>query len=239
MPKARFENIYQDLKAKVLDGTYGYQSFLPPETELTASYTCSRNTLRRALSMLSDEAYLQPIHGRGVRVIWQKQTHDILGSLEGLESFQEYAQRNGLIPYTEVKQFETIVCSDALAYHTGFTAGESLIRIVRIRDLNGIPRQIDHDYLLESAVGRLSKEDARRSIFSYLEETLGMRILKSKRQITVELATDEDFSYLDLGTFNCVAVTESHSFNSDGIMFEFTQTRSHPATFCYNVISKR
>ena len=36
MPKARFENIYQDLKAKVLDGTYGYQSFLPPETELTA-----------------------------------------------------------------------------------------------------------------------------------------------------------------------------------------------------------
>ena len=130
MPKARFENIYQDLKAKVLDGTYGYQSFLPPETELTASYTCSRNTLRRALSMLSDEAYLQPIHGRGVRVIWQKQTHDILGSLEGLESFQEYAQRNGLIPYTEVKQFETIVCSDALAYHTGFTAGESLIRIV-------------------------------------------------------------------------------------------------------------
>ena len=125
------------------------------------------------------------------------------------------------------------------AYHTGFTAGESLIRIVRIRGLNGIPRQIDHDYLLESAVGRLSKEDARRSIFSYLEETLGMRILKSKRQITVELATDEDFSYLDLGTFNCVAVTESHSFNSDGIMFEFTQTRSHPATFCYNVISKR
>ena len=46
MPKARFENIYQDLKAKVLDGTYGYQSFLPPETELTASYTCSRNTRR-------------------------------------------------------------------------------------------------------------------------------------------------------------------------------------------------
>lgn len=77
MPKARFENIYRDLKVKILDGTYAYQTFLPTETELTASYACSRNTLRRALSMLSDETYLQPIHGKGVRVIWQKQSHEI------------------------------------------------------------------------------------------------------------------------------------------------------------------
>ncbi|EPD77519.1 GntR family transcriptional regulator [Atopobium sp. oral taxon 199] len=239
MPKARFENIYRDLKVKILDGTYAYQTFLPTETELTASYACSRNTLRRALSMLSDETYLQPIHGKGVRVIWQKQSHEILGSLEGLESFHEYAERNGLIPFTEVKQFDAITCTAALAERTGFLVGDQLIRIVRVRGLNGVARQVDHDYLLSSAVQGLTEKDAARSIFSYLENTLGMRILTSKRQITVELASDEDSSYLDLGPYNSVAVTESNSFNSEGIMFEFTQSRSHPMTFCYNVISKR
>ena len=230
MPSVRFDTIYQDLKNKILDGTYAYESFLPTEMELTKIYSCSRNTVRRALTLLSDEAFLQPIHGRGVRVI---------GSLEGLESFQEYAHRNNLVPDTNVIVFEHIPCTDDISHQTGFKAGEELIHIVRIRKLNGSSRQIDNDYLLASAAGNLTSEDAATSIFAYLENTLHMKILKSKRTISVELATEEDHQHLELGSFNCVAVVESHSFNSKGVMFGFTQTRSHPETFCYKVISKR
>ena len=92
---------------------------------------------------------------------------------------------------------------------------------------------------MASAAGNLTSEDAATSIFAYLENTLHMKILKSKRTISVELATEEDHQHLELGSFNCVAVVESHSFNSKGVMFGFTQTRSHPETFCYKVISKR
>ena len=239
MPRVRFDTIYQDLKNKILDGTYTYESYLPTEMELTRTYSCSRNTVRRALALLSDEAFLQPIRGRGVRVIWQKRPSEVIGSLEGLESFQEYAQRNHLVPKTNVIVFEYIPCTDDISHQTGFKIGEELLHIVRIRKLNGSSRQIDNDYLLASAVMNLTPEDASTSIFAYLENMLHMKILKSKRTISVELATEEDYRYLELEPFNCVAVIESHSFNSKGIMFGFSQTRSHPETFCYKVISKR
>ena len=46
--------------------------------------------------------------------------------------------------------------------------------------------------------------------------------------MSVELANDEDCSYLDLGKYNCVAVMESQSYTSDGILFEVTHARTHP-----------
>ena len=239
MPRTCFDIIYQDLKNKILNETFAYESFLPTEVELTKTYSCSRNTLRRALTLLSDEALLQPIHGKGVRVIWQKKTDKYIRNLESLESFQEYAQRNNLIPTTDVKIFENITCTESVSQQTGFKPGDALIHIKRIRKLNGISRQIDNDYLLASAAGQLTAEDASVSIYAYLENVLKMRIQKSKRNITIELATEDDYQYLSLGLYNCVAAIESHSFNSKGIMFGYTQTRRHPETFCYNAISKR
>ena len=231
MPKAIFEGIYRDLKGKIQEGTYSYQELLPSEGELTAEYGCSRNTLRRAVSMLADDAYVQPMHGRGVRVIWQREAHSAQGSLEGVESFGEYARRNGFVPGTQVKSFEHVTCGAGLARRTGFAEGVELVRVVRVRTLDDVARQIDHDYFLASAVPGLTAEQAEKSVYSYLEHNLGMRILTSRRRITVQLATDEDCSYMDLDPYNCVAVVESQSYNSDGVMFEYTQSRHHPNFF--------
>ena len=49
MPKAKFNDIYEDLKKKIEAHAYPYQSLLPSEHELTEVYDCSRNTVRRAL----------------------------------------------------------------------------------------------------------------------------------------------------------------------------------------------
>ena len=72
MPKARYEGIYRELRDRIQGGLYAYRDLLPTEKELTTEFSCSRNTLRRALSMLADEAFVQPIHGKGVRVIWRE-----------------------------------------------------------------------------------------------------------------------------------------------------------------------
>jgi GntR family trehalose operon transcriptional repressor len=69
--KAVFQDIYRDLKDKIQNGVYPYQTFLPSEAALIQVYSCSRNTVRRALQMLADDVYVQPLHGKGVRVVWQ------------------------------------------------------------------------------------------------------------------------------------------------------------------------
>ena len=69
MPKAIYEGIYREIRSRIINGTYAFQEMLPTEAELTAEFGCTRNTVRRALAMLADEMYVQPIHGKGVRVM--------------------------------------------------------------------------------------------------------------------------------------------------------------------------
>lgn len=239
MPKTRFESIYLDLKERIRGGAYAYQSYLPSENELVVTYSCSRNTVRRALSMLADEGYVQPLHGKGVRVIWRESARDVIGSLDGLQSFREYAAQNHMTPSTTVHEYECLTCGRGLAEYTGFQEGEELVRIVRVRSLDGFACQIDRDYLLAKAVPGLTPAIAEDSIYDYVERELHMRILTAKRQITIELATDDDRRYLSLDPYNCVAVIESQSFNSDGLMFEFSRVRYQPDTFRYCAVSRR
>lgn len=189
--------------------------------------------------MLADEMYVQPIHGKGVRVIWLKGETDMLGALEEVESFGEFAKRNNAVASTDVKSFEHLICTEQLSRRLGFKVGEELIRVVRVRSLNGSARQVDHGYFLESIAKGLTPEIAEKSIYDYLEHKRGVKVMASRRTVSVELANDEDCSYLDLGKYNCVAVMESQSYTSDGILFEVTHARTHPEIFHYRVNSKR
>ena len=51
--------------------------------------------------------------------------------------------------------------------------------------------------------------------------------------MTVEKVTENDEKYLDLNIrdYNCVAVVSSQTYNSDGVMFEYTQSRHRPDHF--------
>ena len=239
MTKALFEAIYLDLEKKIKNGEFPYQSFIPSENDLVAAYSCSRNTVRRALSILADEGLVQPIHGKGVRVIWRSTDRDIIGSLEGLYSFEEYAERNGMAPHTVVREFEQLVCGSGLSRYTGFAKGSKLYRVVRTRSLDGFTCQVDINYFLRESIPDLTPEIAQSSVYSYIEERLNTKILTSKRQITVELANEDDFAYLNLSPYNCVAIIESQTFSSEGLMFEFTQVRHNPDAFRYCAVSRR
>ena len=51
--------------------------------------------------------------------------------------------------------------------------------------------------------------------------------------MTVEKITqiDEKYLELDVNDYNCLAVITSRTYNSDGVMFEFTQSRHRPDYF--------
>ena len=69
MPKAIYETIYKDLKQKIETNVFAYQELLPSENTLIQTYSCSRNTLRRAVGCLVTDGYVQTIQGKGVRNI--------------------------------------------------------------------------------------------------------------------------------------------------------------------------
>ena len=230
MPKAVFQDIYRDIRENIENGTYRYQSFLPAENELTQLYGCSRSSIRRALAMLAQDAYVLPQQGKGVRVIRNPAITDPRG-YSGLETFGEMAKRLGFTPKTTVLKFEKVVAGDALAALTGFAVGSDLTHILRSRAADGVTVSTDESYYLSESVPGLTPEIVANSVYAYLEGTLGIKIATSRRIITVEGATPADEQIMDLDGFNAVCVMRSHTFDADGIMIEYTETRQKPEVF--------
>ena len=238
MPKAKYEGIYHSIKKRIEAQDYPYQSLLPSENILIEEYACSRNTVRRALAELVADGYVQTMQGRGVRVIYQPVGKTTF-TIGGIETFQETARRNHLHAVTKVTKFETFIADERFAAKSGFSVGDELWSIERVRYLDGKALILDVNYFLKEFVPGLTPQIAANSIYDYIENTLGMQIITSKRRITVEHATARDEKLLDMDNYDCVAVVVNQTFNASGLLFEYTQSRHQPDYFCFQDIATR
>lgn len=232
MPKSIYETIYKDLKEKIETDVFAYQELLPSENTLIQTYGCSRNTLRRAISRLVTDGYVQTMQGKGVRNIYRPiaQTAFTIGEIE---TFRESAVRNGHHAVTKVLLFTEFAVNENQALYTGFPVGAHIYYIQRLHYLDAMPLILNHNYFLKDVIPGLTKEIAENSIYEYLEGPLHMTIVNSKRVMTVEKMTQIDEKYLmaDAQDYNCMAVISSQTYNSDGVMFEYTQSRHRPDYF--------
>ena len=233
MPKNKYEEILREIREQIESGRYRAGDYLPSENEYARHYGCTRNTIRRALAVLADEGYVIPQHGKGVQVIPNPVTNRSVFTIGGIESFQEAARRSDVEIRTEVLKFEKIVCDHALSNMTGFDEGAELYYIERNRIFDNRRIIFDTNIFLASETPGLTKEIAGRSIYDYLENTLGMNITTSRRMVTAERATTRDNANLDLDTYDFVLVVTGQVFNSKGIMFEYTQSRHRPDRICF------
>ncbi len=236
--RAVYGQIYEDLLAQIEGGEYPYQGFIPSEAELCERYKCSHNTARRAVRLLAQEGYVQPINGKGVRVIYLPADREDF-SIGGIETFKEAARRNDFEVVTKVIGLEQEVVTPTFARESGFPEGSTVTHVDRVRMIDGRAQILDRNWYLTELVPDITPEIAADSIFTYLEGTLGMRITTSNRTITMEYATAEDREVLDLLDFDMLAVMENRTFNADGVHFETTQSRHRPDYFSFMTTAVR
>ncbi len=233
MPKAKYEPIYLDIRKQIETGILPYGSFLPSENTYAQQYDCTRNTVRRALTILTNEGFILPQQGKGVQVIYHMHPSENVFTIGGIESFAEATGRNTKKVVTKVIFFKEIVCDEAMNETTGFDVGSELFYIERVRELDGRKMIFDTNILLKSECEGLNEHHAETSIYRYLEEEKHMTITTSRRMITAERATLTDETLLDLDSYDFVLVVTGQVFNSKGIMFEYTQSRHRPDQVCF------
>lgn len=233
MPSPKYEPIYHAIKSDIKNNIYQYGDFLPSENVYAEKYNCTRNTIRRALSILTSEGYLIPQHGKGVQVIYRPQLNRSIFFIGGIESFDEASQRNQLKITTKVITFKTMTVDQKIHMQTGFQIGEEIYYIERTRQLDNEKIILDVNMFLKSETHGLTKQIAQKSIYDYLENKLKMTITTSNRYVTAQKATKQDKELLSLGNNNFVLVVEGQVFNSKGILFEYTQSRHAPHRVCF------
>lgn len=238
MPYMKYDMIYKSLLRAIESGDYPFGGMLPSEHQLVSQFTCSRNTVRRAIAKLVEEGYVQSVHGKGVQVIYQTRAHTQF-AIGAIESMREAAARNGMTLRTEIAAFEEIVVDEALSRKTGFHEGEVLYYLQRVRYLDEEALIFDHNYFLKRVVEGLTPQIAVQSVYEYMEKTLNETIITTRRRYTVERETELDAKYLDLHGFNCVLVVSSKTFNKDGVLFEYTNSRHCPDKFVFYEAAQR
>ena len=111
--------------------------------------------------------------------------------------------------------------------------GEEIYYLRRVRYLDGEALILDHNYFLKSVARGLSPKIAEASIYEYMEKILKEKIVTTQRKYTVELASDLDRKYLNLGDYNCIVMVSGRTFNSKGVQFEYTRSRHRADRFAF------
>ena len=231
----KYQEIYQQLKEKIRNRMYPPQTALPTEKDLQEQYGVSRDTVRKALAILTEEGLIQRVQGRGSVVLGQ----DLLPfPVSGLTSYQELTAALQLDSKTQVLSLERVVVTEDLADLTGFDLASQVWKVVRTRSIEGQVYLIDTDYLTVDDVPTLTQEIASQSIYAYLEGELGLDIAYAHKEITVEETSHTDRSLMQTDDAYLVLVC-SKVYLGNTRQFQYTESRHKMDKFRFVDFARR
>lgn len=229
-------NIYQDYAEKIQTGLIPPGSKIPSESELAESYGTSRETVRKALGLLSQDGYIHKVKGKGSFVLDYGRMNF---PVSGLVSFKEMSEKMGRRTRTIVHRTEKIPATRKIASQLDIEAGGPVWEVIRSREIEGERVILDKDYFLPGQVEELTAEIAAGSIYDYLEHTLNLTISYAKKEISVEPATAEDRELMDLGSLTHVVVVRNYVYLKDTTLFQYTESRHRLDKFQFVDFARR
>ncbi|MGR9546053.1 trehalose operon repressor [Priestia megaterium] len=236
MKENKFISIYEQLVDKIKRGDWRPNTKLPSENELVEQYQTSRETIRKALNLLSQNGYIQKMKGKGSFVL-DVSRFDF--PVSGLVSFKEVAEKLGHTSTTIVKEFELVKADQDLCTQLGATKKDLIWKVVRARQIDGEKIILDKDFFHKKYVPHLTKDICKGSIYEYLEKDLGLKISFAKKEISVDELTDEDKCYLDLKDYEHIVVVRNYVYLEDASLFQYTESRHRLDKFRFVDFARR
>ncbi|GAA1692803.1 GntR family transcriptional regulator [Fodinicola feengrottensis] len=201
---------------------------LPSERELIETFGVSRITVRQALTELMHEGRIYSAPGKG---FFLSETWAPV-ELNGLLSFTELARKHRRQPGTTTHLVKLSPSGDAVAEALRITPGEPVVRLHRVRTLDGSPVLVENAYLtLAVGAGLLDSGVGDGSLFATLTQRFGFRPARSTSLVTARLADEAEADILGLAAPAAVLVVEQTTFDATGLPMCVTYSSQHPHRF--------
>ncbi|MGG5253678.1 trehalose operon repressor [Neobacillus sp. SM06] len=236
MVKNKFQMIYQEIAAQIEDGVYPKNSRLPSENELAEKYGTSRETVRKALNLLSQNGYIQKIKAKG-SIVLDIGRFDF--PISGLVSFKEISERVDKPFHTTVYELYCMKPDEFIQRQLNLTPKDEVWKVVRSRETEGERIILDIDYFNKKFVPSLTKEICEKSIYHYLEHERHLNISFAKKEIVVEECTPEDQKFLDLKGYQHVVVVRNFVYLDNARLFQYTESRHRLDKFRFVDFARR
>jgi len=192
-------------------------SVLPGERVIATSFSLSRVTVRKALSLLEDEGLLSRRHGFKTEI-----GSRVEKSLSTLTSFSEDIRARGQVPGCIWLSKQVSRASSTEMMALGIAGNANVIRMKRVRTANGLPIALETSIVPVRFVPTPDLID--QSLYEVLQER-GFIPERAIQRMRSRAATAEDAGHLHCEAGSPLLVTERRCFTADGQIVEVCETR--------------
>lgn len=234
--ESKYKFIYTDIVEQIRSRKLKNRVTLPSEHELMAIYETSRETVRKGLTLLAQNGFIQKVQGKGSIVLGSDK---IDFPVSGLVTFKELAKTMGKCHRTNVHYFAADYPDKYTMNQLNIKNDDEIWVVKRTREIDGEKIILDKDYINRSYVEHLTKEICEDSIYEYIEKELNLQISFAKKEITVGVPEEEDKKYLDLNGQTNIVIVKNYVYLNDASLFQYTESRHRPDKFQFVDFARR
>ncbi|NQN70411.1 UTRA domain-containing protein [Streptococcus suis] len=234
---SKYKKVYADIKEKIEQNIWQANQEMPTENELMEIYSYSKDTIRKALSLLEMDGYIQKRQGRNSIIL----DHNLVRKpfVSELKTVSELNRSAHHQVQTELTNLYIVQGQLEVMKELEVDEKTDLYRVSRVRTIDGERLEYEISYFDRRIVPYLSKEIAEKSIYQYLESDLGLGISHSRREISFRFATEEEKSLLDLADYDMVVSVTSTTYLADGRPFQYGTITYRPDKVTFVSMAKR
>ncbi|XVQ13272.1 GntR family transcriptional regulator [Spirillospora sp. CA-255316] len=234
-----YQQIAQQLRAKIESRELAPGAQLPTEDKLRETYNASRNTIRLAIDELAGEGLISKQPGRGTFV-----TEEIdpfvttlttdpktgFGGGEGVSYMSEVRERRRSPSFSE-PQVEIQRADETIAARLNLAVGDQVVSRHQQRFIDDRPYSLQTSwypfrFVLEGATKLLEAVDVQPGIVRYLQEKLGIVQEGYQDLISVRPPNDTEINFFGLARRSGVSICEISrtAFDADVRPYRLTVT---------------
>lgn len=220
---ALWRQIGERVASEIADGKLPAGSQLPTEPELASRFGVSRNTVRRAMSMLEDGGLVRIEQGRGTFV------HDtglVSYEISKRTRFSQNLQRQGRDPGHEFFRVEEAPASDEVAEMLNIAPGDPVVVIAGLSKADNVVLSVSEFYYPAIRFpGLAEKRRKAKSTTAVLEEYGVCDYTRLVTWVSARPPTDEEARMLQLPRSRWVLCTRKVDVDPKGQPICFSDAR--------------
>lgn len=183
-----YRTVYFSIKRAIQEGSYKPGDLLPCEADLENMYAVSRTTIRKAISILAAEGFLDVKQGRGTMVLDTSTTQ----RLNSITSITETLIRRGYKVTTEGTSIEIVDARPTVASALEVPIGTEVYLVQRVQYADGVPIAIIKNYLKTNELpGLQAKAGSLVGLYNMLEKDYNIILTNATEHIS---AISADFT---------------------------------------------
>lgn len=196
---------------------------IPSEMELCKLFDVSRPTVRQAISELVNEGSLKKIKGKGTFVASRKFNY---GSMQDIVTYYDKLLQRGYNPKTEILEKQVVRATKKLSQKLNLEMHDRVIRIKRLRIIDGEPIVIILNHIPYELCPDLMKiELTDKSLYKVIAENHGHHLKRSEVIFFPAIADKIDSELLNQKKGDPLQVIHTVSIDENEIVFDFFESK--------------